>query len=120
MYSTVGDLARFVAFEMEFGPDSILKKQTLEDTRKYLTSADLLLQGYGVGLEASWHGDYLLLGHGGDVPGCIAAAYFEPQRKLGVIFFHDASGDKLNEWKMVGQVVDVLAPSLPVVKPVSQ
>jgi CubicO group peptidase (beta-lactamase class C family) len=74
LYSTVDDLSKFVAFEMGFGPPSILKKQTLEDTRKYLVSADLLMQGYGVGFEASWHDEYMLLGHGGSVPGYVAAA----------------------------------------------
>jgi CubicO group peptidase (beta-lactamase class C family) len=86
MYSTVGDLAKFVAFEIGFGPEAILKKRSIESARKYLVSTDLLLQGYGIGLEASWHGDYMLLRHGGDVPGYIAAAYFEPQRKLGFWF----------------------------------
>jgi CubicO group peptidase (beta-lactamase class C family) len=86
LYSTVDDLSKFVAFEIGFGPESILKKQTLEEARKYLVLTDLLLQGYGVGLEASWHGEYLLQGHGGSVPGYNSAAYFEPQRKLGVLF----------------------------------
>jgi CubicO group peptidase (beta-lactamase class C family) len=120
MYSTVSDLAKFLTFEMGFGPESVLKKQILKDVPKYLVSSDLLLQGYGIGLEAGWHGDYLLLGHGGDVPGYIAAAYFEPQRKFGVLFFHNGSGDKLDEWKMVGQVVDVIAPTLPVVPTANQ
>jgi CubicO group peptidase (beta-lactamase class C family) len=120
MYSSVGDLSKFVAFEMGFGPESVLKKQSLESARKYLVSENLLLQGYGIGLEASWHGDYLLLGHGGDVPGYIAAAYFEPQRKLGILFFHNGSGDKLDDWKMVSLIVDAIAPTLPVVTTADQ
>jgi CubicO group peptidase (beta-lactamase class C family) len=120
MYSTVGDLAKFVAFEMGFGREAILRKQSLESARKYLVSTDLLSQGYGIGLEASWHGDYMLLGHGGDVAGYVAAAYFEPQRKLGILFFHNGSGDKLDEWKMVSLMVDAIAPTLPAIKAADQ
>ena len=57
---------------------------------------------------------------GGDVPGYIAAAYFEPQRKLGILFFHNGSGDKLDDWKMVNLIVDAIAPTLPVVTTVNQ
>ena len=58
MYSTVGDLAKFVAFELGFGPETILKKQSIESARKYLVSTDLLLQGGGRGLKVADVGNF--------------------------------------------------------------
>jgi hypothetical protein len=74
LYTTVGDLSKFMVFEMGFGPDAVLKTQTLEDIHKRAISADLLQNGYGVGFEASWHGDLMLIGHDGGVAGYEADA----------------------------------------------
>jgi CubicO group peptidase (beta-lactamase class C family) len=116
LYTNVGDLSKFLAFEMGFGPQTVLKAQTLEDIHKRVISADLLQNGYGIGFQARSQGDLLLIGHDGDVAGYEAGAYFEPKRKFGVLLFHNSSGDAFDGWKMVVQIVEKLAPALAAAK----
>lgn len=93
LFTTVGDLARFVSFEMGDGPESILKKSMLADNRTRVNSADgNLSSGYGVGFMLARHGDLISVGHGGSVAGYVAGAYFNPPSHTGVIFLRNAAG----------------------------
>jgi CubicO group peptidase (beta-lactamase class C family) len=52
MYTTVGDLAKFIAFELGEGPEEVIKKETLEDNFSRVNSAmGDLTSGYGVGFR---------------------------------------------------------------------
>src|SRR5262249_1202609 len=76
MYTTVGDLARFLAFELGHGPESVLKKATLDDNFTRVNSATgQLTSGYGVGFMAGRSGNRISYGHGGAVAGYLAEAY---------------------------------------------
>jgi D-alanyl-D-alanine carboxypeptidase len=86
MYTTVGDLAKFIAFELGEGPDKVIKKETLEDNFSRVNSANGdLTSGYGVGFRIYREGDLIIYGHGGSVAGYRAAAFFDRVSKMGVI-----------------------------------
>jgi CubicO group peptidase (beta-lactamase class C family) len=93
MYTTVGDLAKFVAFEMGEGPESVLKKETWLDnlTRVNSASGDLT-SGYGVGFRVSRQGEFVSYGHGGSVSGYRASALFDPVSKTGAIVLRNVGG----------------------------
>jgi CubicO group peptidase (beta-lactamase class C family) len=93
LFTTVGDLAKFLSFEMGDGPEAILKKSILEDNRTRVNSSDGTLSfGYGIGFMLSRRGDLISVGHGGAVAGYVAGAYFNPPTHTGVIFLRNASG----------------------------
>jgi CubicO group peptidase (beta-lactamase class C family) len=90
-FSTVNDLAKFLAWELGEGPDSLLDRRTQEAnyTRVYTATVpdngQLVGAGYGVGFMLSRRGDILMLGHGGSTEGYHAAALFHRATKLGVV-----------------------------------
>jgi CubicO group peptidase (beta-lactamase class C family) len=90
LMSTVGDLARFIAFELGEGP-WIIKKETQEQnfTRLHLATGTLA-SGYGVGFQASRRGTLVVLGHGGSTAGFRAAAYFDRASRTGVIVLRNS------------------------------
>ena len=97
MYTTVGDLARFLSFELGHGPESALKKATLEDNFKRVNSANGdLSSGYGIGFEVLRRGNLLAYGHGGSVAGYLAAAYVDRASGTGVIVLRNVGGGPFN------------------------
>lgn len=96
-YTTVGDLARFVAFELGEGPERVLKKETLKNNFTRVNSSNgSLTQGYGIGFQISRRGDLLAFGHGGSVAGYNAAAHFDPVSRTGVIVLRNVGGGKFS------------------------
>jgi D-alanyl-D-alanine carboxypeptidase len=97
MYTTVGDLARFLAFELGHGPESVLKKVTLEDNFKRVNSASGdLTSGYGIGFQVERHGSHIVYGHGGAVAGYLAGAFVHRASGVGVIALRNVSGGPFN------------------------
>ena len=99
LYSTVGDLARFVAFELGEGPASVLKKETLEDSFSALVGADSDLNyGDGIGFSAlrlmSSH--FVALGHLGTLHGYSAAVLFDRASRTGIIVLANVTDGKAN------------------------
>lgn len=97
IYTTVDDLARFVAFELGEGPESVLSRTALADnySRVNSSSGDLT-SGYGVGFQLSRHGDRVYVGHGGSVAGYTAQAWLHRPSKIGVIALRNAGGGKFD------------------------
>ena len=97
IYTTVGDLARFVAFELGEGPESVLKKTTLQEQQSRVGSANGRLDsGYGVGFQLTRRGEHVFLGHGGSVAGYTAQAWIHSPSKTGVIVLRNAAGGKFD------------------------
>lgn len=97
LFTTVGDLARFLSFEMGYGPSSILKKSILEADHSRVYSANSsLTYGYGIGFMLIRQDGIIALGHGGSVAGFRAGAYYDPRTKIGVIFLRNAGGGHFN------------------------
>ena len=93
LFSTVNDLAKFVAWELGEGPAGILKSDTQTSNYSRVYSANgALSSGYGLGFQATRRGDFVALGHGGSTAGFRAAALFHRQSKTGVIVLRNAEG----------------------------
>lgn len=94
IYTTVGDLARFASFLMGGGPDSVLKKSTLDnDLTRIAIQADFQLNsGYGMGDFVLRRDTNTAFGHGGEVAGYRAALYMNRDWGVGVILFANTTG----------------------------
>jgi CubicO group peptidase (beta-lactamase class C family) len=86
LYSTVDDLARFVAFELGEENANILRRKTLEDNFERVSSAySDLTYGYGIGFQVRRRGNLTALGHDGVVAGYQCSAWIDPKTRLGII-----------------------------------
>jgi CubicO group peptidase (beta-lactamase class C family) len=89
--SSVRDVARFVAWELGHGPDSVLAPATRDANLRRVYSAtsgrgELALDsGYGLGFQAQRRGEVVVLGHGGSTAGYHASALFHRESQLGVV-----------------------------------
>src|SRR5262249_2897783 len=110
MYTTVGDLARFLAFELGHGPEGALKKETLEDNFRRVNSASGdLTSGYGIGFQVERRGGLIVYGHGGAVAGYLAGALVDGAAGVGVIVLRNVSGGPFNVAELAGQALETLA-----------
>jgi D-alanyl-D-alanine carboxypeptidase len=93
VYTTVEDLARFVAFQMGAEAPTVLKKESLDASFEKLVVANAKFKGgYGIGFEVTRMDDVVLRGHSGGVAGYQAQAYFDRSSRTGVIFLRNALG----------------------------
>ncbi len=112
MYTTIGDLARFLAFELGHGPESVLKKATLEENFKRVNSASGdLTSGYGIGFSVERHGSLIAYGHGGSVAGYLAGAFVDRASGVGVIVLRNVGGGPFNISGLVMRSLETLAAS---------
>jgi CubicO group peptidase (beta-lactamase class C family) len=110
LFSTVGDLARFVAFELGHGPESVLKATTLDDNySRVYSSNERLNGGYGLGFQATRRGDLVALGHGGSTAGYRAQALFHRGSRIGVIVLRNVGGSKLDPQDLALRVLERVA-----------
>lgn len=92
LFTTIGDLARFVAFELGAGPETVLPRKVWLDNLTRSNSANgELTSGYGVGFQMMRRGDMVVYGHGGSVAGYHAGAYFHVASQTGLIFLRNAA-----------------------------
>jgi CubicO group peptidase (beta-lactamase class C family) len=110
IFTTVDDLARFVAFELGLGPDNVLPKAVLDDAFGGLVASDRALRlGYGLGFIAMSRDGYSYLGHNGGVAGYSAAMYYDRAWKLGVVVFRNVDGGKANPDRLAVDILSMLA-----------
>jgi D-alanyl-D-alanine carboxypeptidase len=114
MYTTVGDLARFLSLELGEVPPNVLKKETLEDNYKRVNSSnDGLTSGYGIGFQLNRRGERVFVGHGGSVAGYRAEAYVDRASKVGVIVLRNVGGGKFNLSDLCFRSLEELANARP-------
>jgi len=102
LYTTVGDLARFVSFEMGYGPAEVLSAEQLFQNRtRVVVSGANLQAGYGIGFMAIRLGNTIIYGHSGEVAGYQAEAYFEPRSRIGVVVLRNAVGGDFKTMNLV-------------------
>jgi CubicO group peptidase (beta-lactamase class C family) len=91
LFTTVGDMAKFVALELVQGPDAVLSRSTVAQNFSHVSSAmGNLTFGYGIGFGTSRRGTSVIAGHNGAVTsGYYAAAYIAPP--VGMIFLRNAA-----------------------------
>ncbi len=90
MFSTVGDMAKFVSFEMQEGPEDVLPKTVLADDFSRVYSMNgALTRGYGIGFGILRYGDLIEVGHNGGLAGYHAEVFFNPTSRTGFIFLRN-------------------------------
>lgn len=110
MFTTVDDLARFVAFELSRGPDSVLARSMLDEAFGGLVATDGFLEtGYGLGFMAMSRDGYSYLGHSGSVAGYRASMYYDRGMKLGVVVFRNVGGGKQDPDRLAVDILSLLA-----------
>jgi CubicO group peptidase (beta-lactamase class C family) len=99
LFTTVGDLARFVAFEMLGGPETVLPRKELEEnTQRIVTTDRSMTRGRGAGSTLVLLSGHVFIGHSGGVSGYSAMAFFQPDAETGLIILRNESAlgmDKL-------------------------
>jgi CubicO group peptidase (beta-lactamase class C family) len=114
IYTTVEDLARFVAFQMGAEAPAVLKKESLDASFESLVTANPNLQvGYGIGFEVVRLGDVVLRGHNGGVAGYQAQAYFDRSSRTGVILLRNALGGSFDTLSLLRAAFGKPAPAKP-------
>jgi CubicO group peptidase (beta-lactamase class C family) len=89
LFSTVDDLAKFMSFEMSYGPAQIVAPGTLTGNfaRSYPMRGGAR---YGIGFMEEHARHRVLLGHDGEVTGYTSSAFFDPTARLGIICLRSA------------------------------
>ena len=113
-YTTVGDLAAFVSFELGNGPETVLKKDHLrENFDRLFAAAPNLIGGYGIGFETFRRGDLQGFGHSGTVVGYEASAYFDRAAGTGVVMLRSALGGSFIGPRLCANILEKLAAQQP-------
>jgi CubicO group peptidase (beta-lactamase class C family) len=109
LYTTVGDLAKFVSLWLGEGPESVLKRATVTDVLSRVASANgNLSTGYGVGFMVQRRGANVFYGHGGSVAGYRAQMLYHPQSKTGVIVLSNVGGGSFNPASVAEKLLTIL------------
>jgi CubicO group peptidase (beta-lactamase class C family) len=93
LWSTVDDLARWADF-LATGQDGVLARKTLDEMARVRTMVDdaRWSRGWGLGLGLYRRGDRVLVGHGGGMPGFVAALYvYRPERTGAVVLINSSA-----------------------------
>jgi CubicO group peptidase (beta-lactamase class C family) len=101
LYSSVADLARFIAFETGGGPDSVLPRAVLDGNYRRLVYVNTrLTDAAGLGFVVVRDGDLTAYGHAGTVAGYDAITGFDPERRIGVIVLRNVSSGRLGLYRL--------------------
>ena len=94
LWSTVDDLARWADF-LATGHDGVLARATLDEMARARTMADQAAWtlGWGLGLELYRRADRVFAGHGGAMPGFLAAVCIHrPERTGAAVLCNTSAG----------------------------
>jgi CubicO group peptidase (beta-lactamase class C family) len=105
IYSTVGDVAKFLSLELGFGPPAVLRSASL-DVRDNVpvASSPTLGYGYGLGYQVMRWADTVALGHSGNLAGYTSMVMYDRKRKFGVIVLRSAAGGEADAGRLAGRV----------------
>jgi CubicO group peptidase (beta-lactamase class C family) len=116
VFSTVNDLAKFVAWELGEGPAGLLKKETQNAVYSRAYSAtdapkDLTMsEGYGLGLMIRRRGELVFLGHDGVTGGFTSAVFVHRPSRAGVIILHNSGSGPFNQFDEAYMVLETIVP----------
>jgi CubicO group peptidase (beta-lactamase class C family) len=114
LYTTVGDLAKFLAFELGHGPSSVLSEKTRDENYSRVYSASGSLEsGYGIGFQTTRRGTMVAIGHGGSVAGYNAAAHIHRPSQTGVIVLRNVGGGPVSVGGLALRALEVMASAKP-------
>jgi hypothetical protein len=100
LQTTIGDVARFGAFLMLGGPESVLSRNALEENYRRVWVGNSVAvpnpsEWFGIGYDGeTWTSNhyYFIPSIGGAQPGFDATFWFEPRRHAGMILLHQGGG----------------------------
>jgi CubicO group peptidase (beta-lactamase class C family) len=117
LLTTVGDLAKFMQFQMLGGAPSVLSDAALQSSYRLLIPSDANLgYGDGTGFSAVRDADSHLvaLGHGGAFPDGFVASYeFDRATRTGVILLANTYGGRAKYKVLMREVLTLLNPRSP-------
>jgi CubicO group peptidase (beta-lactamase class C family) len=92
LWSTAGDLAAFAAFLLT-GDERVLRAETLAEMRAPAVAPEPADWDtvYGLGLQVGRRGGRLLTGHGGSMPGFVAALWTSAEDRIGAVTLANAT-----------------------------
>jgi CubicO group peptidase (beta-lactamase class C family) len=90
LWSTADDLSRFIAFLLG-GDDRVLPLPTLEEMRRPAAPRSRGTDEYGFGLQIMEHNGRSLFGHGGSMPGFLAALAASQEDGVGAVVLSNAT-----------------------------
>lgn len=112
VFTTVGDLAKFVLFELGLGPSTVLPSKALEQNFQRIIIADEnFSSGYAVGYEVNRRCNAVYFGHQGGLWGYVADAFLNRKTKTGVIVLRNTTGDYFDDDEFTWAVFEKLNPS---------
>ena len=109
LFSTVNDLAKFVAWELGESSSTILKKETQDANyaRAFFSNA-AMTSGYGVGFQISRRGEVVMLGHGGSTAGFHSSALVHRPTRLGVIVLRNCDNCAVDAGPVAAATLELL------------
>ncbi len=111
LWSTAGDLCRFAAFLLD-GDDRVLPAATLEEMRTQAAPPAGNIGGYGFSIQVLEREGRILVGHGGSMPGFVAALWVSPDDGLGAVTLSNATaGPAVGE--IAADLIDIVATNEP-------
>jgi CubicO group peptidase (beta-lactamase class C family) len=110
IYSTVGDLSKFVAAMTGASSADIFSEETRLEILKRQTPEGR--GNYGLGfLRGTDEDGFTLIGHGGSVAGYNAGMLFNPESKIGVVIFRNYNRGKTNLGRSIRDLLKELVAS---------
>ncbi len=110
IYSTVGDLSKFVAAMTGSLSTTIFSEETRNEILKRQTPEEG--GGYGLGFSIRTDEDgFTSVGHGGSVAGYNASMVFHTESKIGVVIFRNYNRGKTNLGRSIRDLLKELVSS---------
>jgi len=110
VYSTVGDLSKFVAAMTGTSSEKIFSEETRQEILKRQTPEGG--SGYGLGFFRQKDEDgYISIGHGGSVAGYNASMVFDLESKIGVVIFRNYNRGKTDLGRSIRNLLKELVKS---------
>ncbi|MDG4796780.1 serine hydrolase domain-containing protein [Micromonospora sp. WMMD1082] len=106
LWSTATDLARWAAFLADPDP-AVLAPGTLDEMCAPVVLSDLesWRGGYGLGIQLTRLGDRIHVGHGGSMPGYVAALAVHRRSRTGIVGFANSYGFRTGSLGALGHRV---------------
>ncbi len=102
LYSTLADLARFLAFQNGLGPDSVLPRTVLDSNYARMVYVNRkMTEAAGLGFVLLRDDGVVFHGHAGNVAGFEAYNGFDRERKVGVIVLRNVSPSGFDSYKVL-------------------
>ena len=113
LYSSIKDMAKFMIFELGHGPDSVLSKESLEQSFTGVVVSDAnLVYGDGIQFSAARNQDsaFVAAGHGGLRVGFTSYLGMDRSTDTGIILLSNTSGGNADYKPLCRRILAMLNP----------